>query len=596
MKSMFQRSLFVIVSVLLICFSTRAQELTPLRGLDENAAAAVRKKAMDLLVSVAGQVDSLHSAENRARINSNLGDLLWEHDEKRSRTLFNAVAEDIRLGFKQIESRDSRYKPESEPNVDPDHDPDPAYMPDPEYIHSFLIFWRLRGDTIGRIVKHDPELALQFLRATKLPPEIPVPPYMVDDTEEAVGLRLATQIAAKNPQLALKLGRQSLANGFSNDLFPLLSELRQKDKETSWIFYGEIVGKLKGTNLTRDWQAMETAINLVESFQPPEADEQVYRELIGILLTSALDSGCANAKEDEDAQLCYQVGTLLPKIEKYYGQRASSLKRWHQDDSESQPSEWQLIQEAIEKGTVDDILALRVKYPDMQDQIYAGAVAKANASGDIAKVRQVASEFPEEERRHQLLAKFAREQRLKAINADKLAVVQQELSGMRNDEERIGLIFKVANQVGGSDRQTALLLLGQAGLLIDSLKPGKKQLEGQVALSMMYCSLKSDRAFAILEPLMPKLNELVAASATLDGIETNYLRDGEWNMNGEGELGRLLTVLAQNAGYFAALDFDRSVSLASQLERPELRLMAELKIAQGVLTSQPNPAYMFTPH
>jgi hypothetical protein len=48
-------------------------------------------------------------------------------------------------------------------------------------------------------------------------------------------------------------------------------------------------------------------------------------------------------------------------------------------------------------------------------------------------------------------------------------------------------------------------------------------------------------------------------------------------------LGRLLRGLAQNAGAFAWCDFDRSVSLASQFERPEIRLMAQLKLAQGIL-------------
>jgi hypothetical protein len=81
----------------------------------------------------------------------------------------------------------------------------------------------------------------------------------------------------------------------------------------------------------------------------------------------------------------------------------------------------------------------------------------------------------------------------------------------------------------------------------------------------------------------------------VEGVENNYLRDEEWNMTGEGELGRLLTALAQNAGLFAKIDFDRSVNLAQQMERPELRLMAELKIAQGVLSDQPNPMMMLQP-
>jgi hypothetical protein len=111
----------------------------------------------------------------------------------------------------------------------------------------------------------------------------------------------------------------------------------------------------------------------------------------------------------------------------------------------------------------------------------------------------------------------------------------------------------------------------------------------------MYCSLKSDRGFAIMESLMPKLNELVAAASVLDGVDNNYLRDGEWTMTSAGGVGSLLTQLAQNAKYFVDLDFDRSVALATQFERPELRVMATSKIAQAVLSNQPSPAAIQTP-
>ena len=86
---------------------------------------------------------------------------------------------------------------------------------------------------------------------------------------------------------------------------------------------------------------------------------------------------------------------------------------------------------------------------------------------------------------------------------------------------------------------------------------------------------------------MPKLNELIAAAAKLDGYDTRYLTDGEWNMTGEGELGRILTFLAQNAAYFAWRDFDRAVNLAAQFDKQEIRIMAQLKLAQGILAGPP---------
>lgn len=565
---MSHRSFFIsiIVSVLLFSFSARSQGPAPLRGLDESAAAALRKKAIDLLESVAGQVNSLHSAENRARIGSNVAELLWNHDEKRSRSLFAAVAEDIKAGFNEADPGDSAQ------------------------IHTLMVFGQLRGDILGRIAKHDPELALEFLRATWPASDMQLP-YQMRDGEKSLELRLAGQIAAKNPQLALKLGRQSLAKGFSADLLSVLSQLQPKDKEASLNFYKAIVDKLKSANLARDPAATALALNLARSFQPPEADEQVYRDLIGIVLESALANGCADAPSHGAPPICFEIGSVFSKIEKYYGPRAALLKRWAEYTQGLGPSSemWAQIEEVIEKGTVDEIVALSVKYPGQQEQINWGAMMKAEASGDVARARQIASASPDEEQRRNMLAEIERSQMWRSINADKLATIQQELGNLRSNEERIQYLLHRAIQIGGNDRKVALGLLNQAGQIIDSNKPGKKQLEGQVALAMLYCSLKSDRGFAIMESLMPRLNELVAGAAALDGFENNYLRDGEWNMTGEGVVGGLLTALAQNAGYFAELDFDRSVTLANQLERPELRLMAQLKIAQSVLANQPNP-------
>ncbi len=58
-------------------------------------------------------------------------------------------------------------------------------------------------------------------------------------------------------------------------------------------------------------------------------------------------------------------------------------------------------------------------------------------------------------------------------------------------------------------------------------------------------------------------------------------------MTAEGGVGSLLTMLAQNASYFGLFDFDRAMALSSQFERREIRMMAQLKLAQGVLDGSP---------
>jgi len=90
-----------------------------------------------------------------------------------------------------------------------------------------------------------------------------------------------------------------------------------------------------------------------------------------------------------------------------------------------------------------------------------------------------------------------------------------------------------------------------------------------------------------MESVIRKLNELVTAATKLNGFDNRYLRNGEWNMTAEGGVGSLLTMLAQNAVYFAVCDFDRALALTSQFERREIRMMAQLKLAQGVLVGPP---------
>ena len=101
----------------------------------------------------------------------------------------------------------------------------------------------------------------------------------------------------------------------------------------------------------------------------------------------------------------------------------------------------------------------------------------------------------------------------------------------------VTLVPYIASQIGEKDRKAALGFLSQAGQLIDLTRSGKNRLEGQIMLALQYSALKSERGFAIMESIMPKLNELVAAAAVLNEFENNYLRDGEWNMTGEGAVG-----------------------------------------------------------
>jgi hypothetical protein len=86
-----------------------------------------------------------------------------------------------------------------------------------------------------------------------------------------------------------------------------------------------------------------------------------------------------------------------------------------------------------------------------------------------------------------------------------------------------------------------------------------------------------------MQPLIARTNELIAAAAVLDGFDATYLNDGEWISPGTNNLGSVVNNLNQTLALLARLDFDRTRSLADQIQRPELRLTADLEIARTTL-------------
>jgi len=562
------RTIFTLLLILLVLLSpqrTLAQQssLSSQKTQAENA--ALREKAFNLLESAAGQLGSLQSPENRARLGANIADSLWDHDEKRARALLALVQDDIRQG---MANRD---------------------LEDPKDQLSLKVFLKLRIDTVERIAKHDGELALAFFKSTEFISDKPLPPSY---TESARGLelRLAKQIAASNPELTVKLLRKALAEGFSEELLPLLRQLNRTHKEQALTLYKEIVQKLHDVDL-QDWRTREFTQNLILTFRPPTPDHPTFRELIGIVVTAALGNGCgSNANlEGEKAEFCRWAVSVIPQLEKL-DPRAAQLRRWTPDQEyvNVAPEAVHEFFGMVEDGTIDDLLAFAARHPDVADDIYWHAVMKACAAGDFEQARTIATQrMVNAERKEAALSQINHRQRWLTADEKQLAELQTILANMPNPADRVRALVASAMRFGSTDRNISLKLLKQASDITDSMRPGRPQTEAQLSLAMLYCLEKNDRGFAIMESLMPKLNELVDAAMKLDDYETGYVRDGEWNMSANGTTGVLLTQLAENAGYFAWCDFDRAMNLAAQFDRTEIRLMAQVKLAQAILDGPP---------
>jgi hypothetical protein len=563
------RSLFAFIFGVVLLTAGHAYAQQEKGAPEKEEIAALREKAYKLLDSVAGQLTTLQSSENRTRIGSNLVESLWKHDEQRARSLLRVVQEDIKT---ELQKRDRLT------NVD-------------EAQGRFSVFLKLRLDTIDRLSKLDGEAALEFLMATKPAFAQGQEPYLFREPERALEMRLARQIANNNPDAALKLGRQALKQSYSMDILALLEKLNRKHKAQGQLLYKDIVDKFRETDFD-DWNARTMAQAVVQAFVPPDTDESMYRDLIGVLVSKALAHGCAQNFSEEEAdkiEFCRWLATTISGAERYDA-RATRIKQWVTEGYDSQRFSFTFneVDELLNERAYDQVEEVALKHPDVQSTIYKRAIDSSIMNGDLVRARKFIELLRDEPQvRQELLDIVEYFEKGSTVTEEKLAVIQKDLQEMTNIRQRIDFLMAHASIFAQTDRNVALKLLNQASDIIETMPPGKDQTLRRLILASVYATEKSDRGFAIMESLLPKLNELVDVSVKLDGYETSYLRDGEWNMSANGATGEILTLLSQQAGSFAWCDFDRAVSLASQFERPEIRLMAHLKLAQSILAGPP---------
>ena len=564
---MSRRPVLVTLSLLLLVLprTALAQEMAPAPPRDEKPSPVVEKKAFDLLEAMSEQAMSLHAPSNRIRAESTIADLLWAHDEKRARALFKSASEELAAVVADLDLSDQEA--------------------------SQQLSWinQLRQEMVNRISARDPDLALAWLRATRV--QGPADPRFKWNTEidTSLEMHLALLIAKKDPARTLELARARLAQGVSYPLISLLGELQQKDPATAQKLYREMVDQIKSADLARNQDQANVAWNLLW-FQPPQANEDTYRDLLGTLASAAIEiTPTDQASINLAMNICNQLPSVMQQIEKYAPERAAALRQWSQNAERSFDPNTRMYQEINrvgQTGTIDDMIALALKYPEeLRTQIYQQAAWKAFSNGDVTRARQIITDFVSDPaQRRQMLAQFDNQSLENAINEDKIAETRHLLKAIKGVDRRVQILARMANHLAAKgDKKGALELLNEAKALVYAAPPSMNQLSAQLELARSYASLDPDQSFAIVLPLLAKANELIAAATVLDGFDVRYLKDGEWLTPGMSGLGNLVSNLSQTLAMLARLDFDRARSMADQLERPELRLAADLDIARAAL-------------
>ena len=579
--------LFLLILVPIVCPQSAQQ---PAGAVEEKKIQEERnRKALALIDEIAEETRALTLAENRIRIEIALCNLLWSRDEKRARSLFKEAA--TNLG----ELMSSNNTQDQDSLVDAQ------------------IAAQLRRDMVQIAARHDPRLALDFLRATRSEATEQRSSSRQPSQESQLEINIAAELAAKDPAEALIIGEASLKTGIDYQAFELFGRLEQSDKAVAQKFLGSMLNRIRTENFSRDGSEWYVVLELLGRWieqsrnrsslaaqrqpidsPPPVLDDRSARELSGILIRSLLDngpiqSGLHRFSPGRVSQVVQQLMMLMPDTVSA-GQVVGLRKRIGELDllTESQRGAWAKYQDLVQTGSAEALMeASKTAPPEIVANLVQNAVWKAFNAGDEEGARRIAESIADPRERAEMILNLDRQLFNRANEGQDLAAARTLLSRIPSVDERVRMMTQLAtNAASKGDKPTALGLVREAEALVADRALNYSRLGSQLQIAQAYGQLDPTRQAAIIETAIDRLNELAAAASVLNGFDLDhYFKNGEFNIRSGNQMCSSIQELADCLGSIAFSDFDRARLLAELFQRREIRLMALLQIAQEALTS-----------
>lgn len=548
----------------------------------------LEQKALALLDETLAEAGALKLAENRALISASAADLLWSHDEKRARSLF----QDALSGLAEI-----RIKPDRRRGM----------RGQGEWMKQ-----QLRQQLLHMVARRDPQLALDYLRASRGQSEGEADsPFGEPNMELQLEQSLAARVAARDPKLALQMAEESLAKGISYGLINVITQLQEKDPSLAAKLTGAITDKLRSAGAAANHEALSVVHSLLligtqpqASFlissptqgttrKPPQPlDEDTRRDLVRAVAKLALSLPAGS-------QQLRSVQMMVPLVEKYAPESAPPLRQKFAEFEETlDPRQrgWSEYSALMQNGSAAKMIERAAKAPaGMRTALYQSAAWKLLGEGDANRARQIITEHVRNgEEREQMLEDIDRGLINRAVRTGKPDEARQVIDRIRDKDARAAALAELASGlIAKDDRKSALPLLDEAHRLVKGEAEDDEGVMARLSVARAYALVAPAKSLEILEPLIERANQMLSAAAILDklgGGPEGLFRQGEVVIaSGFGHVGRMLHQFQQPIKAIAKEDFAGAKATADKFGRDELRIMARLLLAQGILAEQQQP-------
>jgi len=548
-----------------------------------------KAKGLALLSEAIQNFPQLRRPQTRARFQILAAQLLWNSDDKRAAKMIEQAIESVKEFIANVDNSEQ------------------------EYYESFDIAMQLREQLVQALGPHDPEMALNFLRATRtLENPEGAPERTGVDRELQLELSLATQIAAADPKRAFQMAEDTLKRGASASLIVTLQQLRAKDPELAAKLAHDIASKLANEKLLKNPEASYLAsgfFRVVRSpirTQPGGGDgaantslisEDEYRDLFVKVLSEALSYSAPGLnvytpERNVVQNLLNTLKQMSADLQRYAPERAAALeKKWSEVNGQGDPQAElrQRMQTTISNGPPEAALESVDSAPrEMRDQLYQQLANRIASEGDVTRARQIIIDrLTRGMQRKQALKMLDQQAIYGAASKGKIDEALRNLSNIRSASERAQMLSQIVNQIGpGLKSATAIQYLQQARNMLgpSAQAEDQQQMYALLAIGRVFSKYDSARAFEIIEPLVDQFNDISAAAVTLNGFGQKYYQDGEMVTHNGNAVADTANQLAMTLGSLALINFDRARAAADRIHPVDVRIDVYMTIAQQTIS------------
>jgi hypothetical protein len=418
--------------------------------------------------------------------------------------------------------------------------------------------------------------------------------------------QIASSAAEQDPDVAVRMIKESLSNGISASVLPLLQKLAKLDDKKAADLGSDVVQKLLDSDMVKNTDPLRTGINFLQystvsqttspttpqATPDPQAKQFTFttaeqKDIANKLATSLLAMPTTPSPNNWFNQ-------VIPLIDKVAPDRSAALRQRQAEITNGAPANaqgrGQGRQNLFNSTTTPEQIISQLPTMAEPDRVmaYAALGTKIAAITDEAQGKKLIDQVPDEDQRAALQQRLDNAGVARSIEAGKLDDARKQIASITDRRQQlqryVALAIGYSKTGNEKDLETAKSVLKDARALTAGFPDTGDDLSDLMELVRGYAVVEPESAFKMVEPGIDMINEYVQATAVLSKYNRDRsFRNGELifrpNTPGSSLVFRYLSQMQ----LLGKADLVRANQLLDRVSRPDARLILRLYALQGAM-------------